>query len=101
MGTARIFISHSAKDAWVARQIAAEIRRRGAETFLDEADIAHGDDFEEAILRAEEACSELLVLLTPWSLKRTWVWPEIGFFRRARKRIVGVLYQPVDEFGPG
>src|SRR5919202_1501520 len=92
MGTARVFISHSAKDAWVARQIAAEIRRRGAETFLDEADIAHGDDFEEAILKAEETCTELLVLLTPWSLKRSWVWLEIGFFRRARKRIVGVLY---------
>jgi hypothetical protein len=92
VGTARIFISHSSKDSWVARQIGAEIRRRGAETFLDETDIAHGDDFEEAILKAEETCSELLVLLTPWSLKRTWVWLEIGFFRRARKRIVGVLY---------
>ena len=92
MGTPRVFVSHSAKDAWVARQIAAEIRRRGAETFLDEADIAHSDDFEEAILKAEETCTELLVLLTPWSLKRSWVWLEIGFFRHARKRIVGVLY---------
>lgn len=89
---ARIFISHSSQDLWVARQIAAEIRRLGAETFLDVADIAHGDDFEEEILKAEPGCSELLVLLTPWSLKRTWIWLEIGFFRHSRKRIVGVLY---------
>ena len=89
---ARIFISHSSQDLWVARQIAAEIRRLGAETFLDVADIAHGDDFEEEILKAEPGCSELLVLLTPWSLKRTWIWLEIGFFRHSRKRIVRVLY---------
>jgi hypothetical protein len=89
---ARIFISHSSRDLWVARQIAAEIRRLGAETFLDVADIAHGDDFEEEILKAEPGCSELLVLLTPWSLKRTWIWLEIGIFRHSRKRIVGVLY---------
>lgn len=89
---ARVFISHSSQDIWVARRIAEEIRALGAETFLDVADIAHGDDFEEEILKAEPGCSELLVLLTPWSLKRTWIWLEIGFFRHSRKRIVCVLY---------
>jgi hypothetical protein len=44
------FISHSSQDLWVARQIAAEIRRLGAETFLDMADIAHGDDSRTCIV---------------------------------------------------
>jgi hypothetical protein len=43
-------------------------------------------------MRAEEQCHELLVLLTPWSLKRSYIWLEIGYFRKSRKRIVMVLY---------
>ena len=67
----KVFISHSSRDLWVAQQIAAELQRCGADTFLDEADIAQGDDFDDEIMRAEEQCNELLVLLTPWSLKRS------------------------------
>jgi hypothetical protein len=88
----RVFISHSIADTWVAKQISEHIRSNGAETFLDENDIQHGDDFEDEILKAEESCSELLVLLTPWSITRSWIWLEIGFFRRGKKRIVGVLH---------
>ena len=88
----RIFISHSSVDTWVAMQIAAHVQACGATTFLDEHDIQHGDDFEEEILKAESTCSELVVLLTPWALSRTYIWLEIGFFRRGGKRIVGVLH---------
>ena len=88
----KVFISHGSEDTWLARKIAADIDHLGGRFFVDQDDIAHGDDFEERILGAEEECSELLVLLTPWSIKRPWIWLEIGFFRHARKRIVGVLY---------
>lgn len=88
----KVFISHSSKDTWVAKQLAAHIRALGAHTFLDESDIEHGDDFEEEILKAEETSTELLVLLTPWALERPYVWLEIGFFRRGGKRIIGVLH---------
>lgn len=33
-----------------------------------------------------------VVLLTPWSKDRPYVWMEIGMFRGVRKRVVGVLY---------
>jgi hypothetical protein len=88
----RVFVSHSSVDTWVARQLAIHIRTNGADTFLDEADIQAGDDFEDEILKAEATCTELVVLLTPWSLKRNYVWMEIAFFRRGGKRIVGVLH---------
>ena len=88
----RVFISHSSKDTWVAKQLAAHIHDCGADTFLYESDIDHGDDFEEEILKAEETSTELLVLLTPWALERIYIWLEIGFFRRGGKRIVGVLH---------
>ena len=88
----RVFISHSSRDTWVAKQIAAHVRRAGAETFLDEADLDHGDDFDDEIVKASKRCTELLVLLTPWAVDRPYVWLEIGFFRHDNKRIVGVLH---------
>jgi TIR domain len=88
----RVFISHSSKDTWVATQIASQVRSTGAETFLDEADIEHGHDFDDEIVKASKLCTELLLLLTPWSVERPYIWLEIGFFRHDNKRIVGVLH---------
>lgn len=86
-----IFISHSRKDTWVAKQIAREITACGASAFLDEADIEVGDDFEERILEFLEKANELLVLLTPWALDRPYVWAELGAAWARRIPIVGIL----------
>lgn len=65
-----VFISHSSIDTWIARQIGVHIQECGADIFLDEADIEHGDDFEDRIHDAEEKCSERVVLLIPWAMSR-------------------------------
>lgn len=44
-----VFISHSAADTWIAKQLAREITSCGAEPFLDEAHIEVGDDFSEEL----------------------------------------------------
>lgn len=88
----QVFISHSSIDTWVAKQLARYVHQCGASTFLDQADIDHGDDFEERILAAADSANELLVLLTPWSRTRPYIWLEIGLFWGNRRRIVGVLY---------
>ncbi len=85
-------MSHAKEDTWVARQIAAHVVGCGAGTFLDNADIQHGDDFEERILEAAETSTELVVLLTPWAMGRPYIMWEVGIFRGQRKRIVGVLH---------
>ena len=90
--TSKVFISHSSIDTWVARQLARHIHDSGAATFLDEADIEHGDDFEEKIVEAAKECAELVILLTPWSATRPYVWLEIGLFRYDGKRIVAILH---------
>ena len=88
----QVFISHSSEDTWVARQISQIIKGFGASTFLDEADIEYGDDFEDRILEAARNSQEMLVLLTPWALKRPYIWLEIGAVWGLGKRIVGVLH---------
>ncbi len=82
--TLLVFISHSGRDTWLAKQIARAVETCGAAAFLDEAEIDAGADFEEEILASLEQADELLVLLTPWALDRPYVWAEIGaaWFRR-------------------
>jgi TIR domain-containing protein len=87
-----VFISHAGTDTWVAKQISKEIEACGAKTFLDEVNISVGEDFEDSILRALDQANELLVLLTPWSLKRPYVWAEIGAAWIKRMPVIGVLH---------
>jgi hypothetical protein len=87
-----IFVSHSGKDTWVAKQIKREIEECGAECFLDEAEINVGADFEEDILSALNHAHELVVLLTPWSLDRPYVWAEIGVAWGRKLPIVTILH---------
>jgi TIR domain len=76
--TRLIFISHTSTDTYIAKKIAQDIHLRGGTTFLDEAQVDAGADFEEEILKWLERAHELVVLLTPWALDRPYVWAEIG-----------------------
>ena len=55
-----VFISHSGRDTWVAKQIAREVEACGAKPFLDEAEIDVGADFEEDILAFLRKAHELV-----------------------------------------
>lgn len=86
-----VFVSHSGRDTWVAKQVAREIETCGATPFLDEAEIEIGADFEEEILGFLEKADELVVLLTPWSLDRPYVWAELGAAWGRRIPIIALL----------
>jgi hypothetical protein len=87
-----VFITHSSNDTWVAEQIAQKIRACGADAFIDVEKINVGDDFEKQILLHLEEASELLALLTPWSVKSMYVWSEIGAAWSRRIPLVVVLH---------
>ncbi|MEK6302007.1 MAG: toll/interleukin-1 receptor domain-containing protein [Acidobacteriota bacterium] len=90
-GARLVFISHSSRDTWIARQIARHISNAGATPFLDEADVEVGEDFEQNILSFLDRAHELVVLLTPWSLDRPYVWAELGAAWSRRIPIIGIL----------
>jgi TIR domain len=89
----RIFLSHGGADAWIASQIAARLQDCGAMTFLDNNDLSKGDDFKQVIRVEVGRSDELVALFTPWSIRRNWVWVEIGAAWVTQKRVVIVLYQ--------
>lgn len=90
-GKRLVFVSHSSRDTWVAKQIAREIAECGASPFLDEAQVDAGADFEEDILEFLERAHELVVLLTPWAFERPYVWAELGAAWGRRIPIVALL----------
>jgi hypothetical protein len=47
-----------------------KVRASGAEVFVDEGQVTYGNDFRERVFRELTICDELLVLLTPSSVKR-------------------------------
>ena len=90
-----VFISHSVKDRWIARQIANLIdqkgKRYGIKTFLDEKDISGGDLIPEIIRKNIQMCSEFLVLLSNYSIKSNWVVAELGAAWGLEKRITAII----------
>lgn len=99
-----VFISHSTKDRWIAKQMAALIEERGREygvkTFLDEKDIAGGDSIPDSIRRNIRECREFVVLLTRYSIDRPWVLIEIGAAWALGKRIVTIIDKVTPEEMP-
>jgi hypothetical protein len=73
--------------------MADAIEAVGLATFLDVNDIEVGDEIGNDIRKAIRNCFEFVVLVTPASLDRRYVWMEIGAAWVLRKRIVAVLYQ--------
>jgi hypothetical protein len=89
----KIFISHGSRDAWVAGQIAKEVRALGGLAFLDETDIPKGSpDFKRIIREEIKASNELIALFTPQSAMRSWMWIEMGAAWQREIPIVAVFY---------
>ena len=88
-----VFVSHGWYDRWIAKQVASNIRNEtGAEVFIDIFNIQSGDRIEERVHTGLIVCTELISLLTPWSIDRNWVWSEMAGAWALKKRYVGVIY---------
>jgi hypothetical protein len=87
----KVFISHSSTDRWIARQICHQLEAMEIEAFLDEKDIETGDSINDSIQAHLADCDEILLLLSPASLKSDWVLIELGGAKALKKRLVPIL----------
>jgi hypothetical protein len=88
-----VFVSYGWHDRWIAKQIASNIRNEsGAEVFIDIFNVHSGDRIEERVHSGLTGCTELMSLLTPWSVDRNWVWSEMAAAWALKKRYVGITY---------
>ncbi|ANM30155.1 hypothetical protein ABI59_12095 [Acidobacteria bacterium Mor1] len=96
----RVFLTHGGADTWLAREtLKPRLEESGAEVFLDNVNLEYGDDFREIILSELRRCDELLALLTPSSIRRPWVYAEIGAMvvREQGDRVIAVQYGPEEQ----
>src|SRR5438477_12445656 len=87
----QVFVSHATADKWLATTLCEKIETIGATTFRDDRDIHGGDDIPEEIRRQIKQSKEVLVLLTPESVRRKWVTLEVGAAWGWSKRLRIVL----------
>ena len=88
----RVFVSHGSHDMWIARQMARGIGESGAEVFIDAYDLASGDDVIARLSDLLAKADELVVLFTPYSKTRAWVWMEVGVMRLNGKRVIPIFH---------
>jgi hypothetical protein len=88
----KVFVSHGSHDSWIARQMARCIGECGAEVLIDAYDLESGDDVTERLSGLLAQAAELVVLFTPFSKSRAWVWMEVGVMRLNRKRVVPIFH---------
>lgn len=88
----KVFISHSGRDTWVARQLEQHVRNCGAETFIDAEGLHVGDEIDEIILKHLRQSQEILVLLTPAANNSLYVQAEIGAAWALGLRLSALLY---------
>lgn len=87
-----VFISHATTDTYIAKSMRQDVRKTGADSFLDAIDVEIGDEISARIQKGLDRCTELVVLLTPASIQRRWIWLEIEAAWGQKKRIAGVAY---------
>lgn len=80
MSGARVFISHSATDTGWGKQLreclAAELKNKNYEVFLDNFSLQPGDLWRPEIYRALTECDAAVLMLTPEALQSKWVLTE-------------------------
>lgn len=85
----RVFVSYS-KDRDVARHVCTVIEATGAVPWMDDA-IEAGEKFEDRLLRALDECAEHVILLSPGSVTRPYVWMELGAAWVLKRKVIGIL----------
>lgn len=89
-----IFFSYSRRDSDFVLQLADELRRSGADIWLDQQDIEPGTAWDDSIEDALSKSDILLVVLSETSVNSTNVRDEYSYAIEEGKRVVPILKEP-------
>jgi hypothetical protein len=87
----KVFISHSSKESWIARQISKEINDIGLKTWVDDTDLHGGDEIESTIKNGIHDTQEVLVIVSTNSVMSQWVFYEVAIAKVEKKRVTPIL----------
>ena len=88
------FISYCRKDNTFAIRLAKDLRAQGIEVWIDQLDIADGENWDDAIERALNSCLKVVLVLSPDSVRSQNVKDEISYAIEKEKAVIPVMYRP-------
>lgn len=102
----RVYLAHASEDHYtLARPLAERLLAKGVDVWLDAWEIRSGDSLRQKMEAGLGDCTHFVVLLTPYSIGKTWVEREIdvGFVRlvNGQSRFLGLRVDvPVSDLSP-
>lgn len=94
-----VFLSHSSRDRRFILKLAGFLRSHGIDAWYAEHHITGAQDWHDAIGRALKRVTHLAVVLSPNSVRSTWVYRELVYAlvrRRFDGRIIPILHRTCD-----
>ena len=91
-----VFVSYSNADADFARKLNDTLQIQNKTTWFDQESIISGSDFEEEMYKGIEFANNFLFIISPNSISSNYCATEVEYAIKLNKRIVTVLYLPVD-----
>jgi hypothetical protein len=91
--TPTTFLSYSCEDSKFALQLAQDLKAAGANLWVDQLDIGPGQEWDSAVEVAVTQAPQMLLILSPSSVKSRNVRNEIAYALDENKTIIPVLYQ--------
>lgn len=89
-----VFISYAREDQRIAKRIAKKLEELNIANFLDQKSIEWGDDILDRVTTGVQESSDLIVIVSPASLKSLWVPFEVGLAIGMKRRILVLLTHP-------
>ncbi len=93
----KVFISYSRKDEDFARELLAGLQFAGFEPYLDQHDIAPGEDWEARLGRLLEAADTVVFVISPDAVASERCAWEVERTVALRKRLLPIVWRRVDE----
>ncbi len=87
----KIFLSYPREDTQTALKFINSLTERGYEVWIDQKNIAGGEEWRRAIQEAVDWASDVVVILTPDAVKSPWVQHEGSFANGRGKTIHPIL----------
>ena len=97
---ADVFISYSRKDSEFVRQLHTALTQASRDTWVDWEDIPPTAQWLNEIYAAIEAADVFVFVISPDSLVSTVCGQEVEHAVRHNKRLIPLLYRPVDDSAP-
>jgi hypothetical protein len=85
------FLSYAREDSAFVLRLAADLKARGANVWMDQLDIPPGRQWDREVERALNGCTEMLVILSPAAVSSNNVMDEVAFALEEGKTVIPIL----------